>query len=104
VARSYRVRIGLSNPGQLQIGMTVDTNLIVDKRDNVMVLPTFAIDNNAVWLVIDNKLHKQAVVTGITSAERTEIVSGLAADSQIVTTLSADFREGQAVRIKTSQP
>jgi hypothetical protein len=54
--------------------------------------------------VIDNNLHKQAVVTGITSAERTEIVSGLEADSQIVTTLSADFREGQAVRIKTSQP
>ena len=104
VARSYRVRIGLSNPGQLQIGMTVDTNLIVDKRDNVMLLATFAIDNNAVWLVIDNKLHKQAVVTGITSAERTEIVSGLEADNQIVTTLSADFREGQAVRIKTSQP
>jgi hypothetical protein len=52
------VRIGLSNPGQLQIGMTVDTNLIVDKRDNVMLLPTFAIDNNAVWLVIDNKGSK----------------------------------------------
>lgn len=104
VARSYRVRIGLTDPGQLRIGMTVDANLIVQKRDNVLLVPTLAIDNNSVWVVSNNQLHQQTVVIGITSAERSEIVSGLDPGSQIVTTSSANLREGQAVRIQSSEP
>lgn len=102
VARSYRVRIRLPEPGPLLIGMTMDTNLIIEQRQNVLLVPTLALDKQSVWLVEQGKLHKQAVVLGIQGAERTEIISGLAENAQLVTTLSSGLREGLRVNLHSA--
>ena len=53
VARSYRVRIRLANPARLQVGMTVDANLVVAEQQNALLAPSTAIQNGAVWIVAD---------------------------------------------------
>jgi len=77
VARSYRVRIRLSNPQALKVGMTVDANLIVAEHANALLVPSTAVLDNRIWLVREGRLHRQAVRTGVVGAERTEILDGL---------------------------
>jgi RND family efflux transporter MFP subunit len=100
VARSYRVRVKLADPSQLRVGMTVDANLIVAERANALLVPTTAIQNNAVWVIGDGRLHRQPVRVGVTGGGRSEIVEGLAPDARIVDSPAADLREGRAARIR----
>lgn len=98
VARSYRVRVKLADPQSLQTGMTVDANLIVAKRDRVLLLPAGAIQDNAVWVVADNRLRRRAVETGIRNGRRSEIVRGLDGNEQVVLQPDGTLRDGQLVR------
>jgi RND family efflux transporter MFP subunit len=102
VARSYRVRVKLADPGQLQVGMTVDANLIVAERSNALLVPTGAIQSGNVWVVNDGKLHRQAVRTGVAGTVRTEIVDGLAPDASIVAIPGDGLRDGRSVRAHTA--
>jgi RND family efflux transporter MFP subunit len=96
ITRSYRVRMQLDQPGNLKIGMSVDTNLLVEQHENALLIPSIAIDkDSAVWLVENGKLHHQAVKIGIQSGARTEILAGLDDQSQLVSTLKSGFSEGQ---------
>jgi RND family efflux transporter MFP subunit len=102
VARSYRVRMKLADPSKFKVGMTVDANLIVAERANALLVPATAVQNNAVWVVDNGHLRRQAVKVGVSGSGRTEIVEGLAADAHIVDSPSADLREGRAVRLRPS--
>ena len=96
VTRSYRVRMRLENPGNLKIGMSVDSNLLVEQHENALLIPSIAIDkDNSVWLVENSKLHHQAVKTGIQSGAFTEILAGLDDESNEVTSLKTQYSEGQ---------
>lgn len=103
VARSYRVRIKLSDVSSLKVGMTVDANLIVNERENVLLVPTKSIHNNEVWIVKDKKLHKQPVRTGITGAVLTEIIEGLTEEMHIVEIPSPNLHEGRIAHIRSQQ-
>jgi RND family efflux transporter MFP subunit len=99
VARSYRVRIKLGEPGVLRVGMTVDANLIVAERPNALLVPATTIKDGAVWIVLDGKLHRQPVKVGITGAARAEITEGLAPGAQVVDKPTDELREGRSVRV-----
>lgn len=101
VARSYRVRVKLAAPGALQTGMSVDANLIVAKRDRVLLLPSSAILDHAVWIVANGRLRRHAVETGIRDGRRTEIVQGLDGDETVVVRPDGTLRDGQRARATT---
>jgi RND family efflux transporter MFP subunit len=101
VARSYRVRIRLANPGKLQVGMTVDANLVVAQRENALLVPATALQDKTVWLVEEGRLRRQPVRTGVVGSGRAEILEGLTLESRIVDSPSDDLREGRAVRIRS---
>jgi multidrug efflux pump subunit AcrA (membrane-fusion protein) len=98
VARSYRVRIALADPGRVRVGMTVDANLIVAERQHALLLAATALQGNAVWIVNDRRAHRRQVRIGVTGAGRTEILEGLAPDARVIDSPSVDLREGRAVR------
>jgi len=102
VARSYRVRVKLADPSKFKVGMTVDANLVVAERANALLVPATAVQNNAVWVVENGHLRRQAVKIGVSGSGRTEIVEGLAADARIVDSPPVDLREGRAVRLRPS--
>jgi RND family efflux transporter MFP subunit len=100
VARTFRVRIRLVDAAGLQVGMTVDANLVVTERENALLVPSTALQKGALWLVADGRLHRQPVRIGVVGALRTEILDGLPPDAQVVATASEDLRDGAAVRIR----
>jgi RND family efflux transporter MFP subunit len=101
VARSYRVRIRLPDPGGLQVGMTVDANLIVAERANALLVPTTAVQDGAVWVVRDGRLARQPVKIGVAGDARSEILDGLAPDARLVAQPGEDLEPGRRVRIRT---
>lgn len=100
VSRSYRVRVTLADPQRLQVGMTVDANLIVAERPYALLVPSTAVQGNAVWTVDQGRLSRRPVRIGVTGAGRAEIVDGLSQDARIVESPPPDLREGRSVRIR----
>ncbi len=100
VARTFRVRIRLVDLAGLQIGMTVDANLVVSERPDALLVPSTAIQKGALWLVADGRLQRRPVRIGVAGTLRTEILDELPPDAQVVATPSDDLREGAAVRIR----
>jgi RND family efflux transporter MFP subunit len=98
VARSYRVRVRLTDPGRLQVGMTVDANLIVAERANALLVPTTAVVDGAVWVVRDGRLARQPVQVGVSGDARTEIRGGLAPEARIVAQPTDALEEGRRAR------
>jgi RND family efflux transporter MFP subunit len=101
VARSYRVRIEMTEQTPFLIGMTAETNVIIRENDNALLVPTSAVDKTRVWRVIDGKLAETPVTIGVKGAERTEIVEGLTPEDTIAVAPDASFTPGARVRAKT---
>lgn len=77
VARSYRVRVSLAEDAPLMIGMTAETNIITQKKDKALMVPTTAIKDNEIWIKRGKNFEKAAVKTGIKTDTKIEILEGL---------------------------
>ncbi|MBM3524759.1 MAG: efflux RND transporter periplasmic adaptor subunit [Alphaproteobacteria bacterium] len=100
VARSFRVRIALPADTPLMIGMTADTNVIVQQKPDTLLIPTAAIVDGKVWLVREERLVARPVEIGIRGNAMTEIRAGIADGDRIVATPPAGLREGRSVRTR----
>ena len=98
VSRSYRVRIQLDKTEGLMAGMTVEANLIVTQREQAWLIPSTAVQKDTVWVVKDGRARKQTVRVGIAGTSKTEILSGLNPDTQVIVQPPAELTEGRAVR------
>ncbi|MDI1301299.1 MAG: efflux RND transporter periplasmic adaptor subunit [bacterium] len=102
VARNYRVRVGLPADTPLMIGMTAETNIIVARRANALLVPSTALSGEGVWLLRDKHVVQQKVVVGAKGPERTEIISGIGDKDVVLVQPPATLKAGQRVRVKTS--
>jgi len=104
--RSYRVRISLPADSPLRVGMTTDTNIIIEQHDQVDLVRATAVVNdhsvNYVWVIKDNQLHRIAVTIGINGERKVEILKGLSANDLIVDVAQATFKEGQRAKLKAA--
>ncbi len=101
IARSFRVRIALPTDTPLRTGMTADCNIIVDQRDDALLVPIDTLVDGGVWLVEDGRLIRRAITLGSgAGADRglVEIREGLAPGDHIVTTPGEGLRAGRRVR------
>lgn len=97
VARSYRVRVSLPGDTKLMIGMTAETNIVIDEKQDVLLIPVTALRDGKVLLVQGGKVVEQKVETGIVTPEAAEILSGLKEGDQIVQDAGQDFKNGNRV-------
>jgi len=100
VARSYRVRVAFGEPTPLLIGMTTETNIVVRKAENALLLPPDAVQNGRVWRVRDGRLETRPVRLGASGTERIEILDGVADGDAIVAAPDAALRAGARVRVQ----
>ncbi len=98
VSRSYRVRIRLDKAEGLMAGMTVEANLIVLQREQAWLVPSTAVQKGSVWVAQNGRAHKQAIQVGIAGTSKTEVLSGLNPDTQVIVQPPTDLTEGRAVR------
>ena len=98
VTRSYRVRVSLPADSPLLIGMTAECNIIIAKRDHVVLVPNSAVSNQILWLVRNGEAHKQDIKTGIRNGDKTEITIGISEHDEIIVTPPEELKEGQKIR------
>jgi len=80
----YRVKISLDVPegSGLKLGMSATADIIIQQRNNVLLVPDRAIErdsqgNPIVWVKLDEQIEKRPVVIGISDGLQTEILDGL---------------------------
>jgi RND family efflux transporter MFP subunit len=98
VARSYRVRISLPADTRLMIGMTTETNIVLRRSEDALLLPAGAVQQDKAWRVENGRLHPNNVTVGARGASEVEILRGVNDGDWIVTTPSPRLKAGQHVR------
>jgi HlyD family secretion protein len=90
-ARTVDIEVDFAAPGEagrLLVGYSADVEIILDGRDDVLRVPTAAIQEGGKVLVfVDGKLEERPVKAGLANWEYTEILDGLKAGERIVTSL-----------------
>ena len=92
---------------KLRAGMFAEVTLLVEEKVNTLLVPRSAItlinDEPAVYLLSEDgkTVTLQPVSTGISDADRVEIVSGLSADQSIVVAGLSNLSNGVTVEVVT---
>jgi multidrug efflux pump subunit AcrA (membrane-fusion protein) len=79
--------------------MTAEVNIIVEQRENALLVPATAVIDRQIWTVRDGRLHRQSVATGVASEAKIEIISGLAETDIVVVRPVNGLKEGRRARI-----
>ncbi|THU39563.1 HlyD family efflux transporter periplasmic adaptor subunit [Niastella caeni] len=73
------------------IHSSVEANIIVQKKDQALVLPRNALtSDNSVWIQVNRTAKKTAVQTGITTLDHVEIIAGLNEGTAVLLTSQND--------------
>lgn len=102
-ARTVDVEADFDTPPKqgLLVGYSADVEAIIERRDNVLRVPTQAIQQDGTVLVLgaDDKLEARSLKTGLANWAFTEVVSGLMAGDKVL--LSFDQEKVKAgVKVK----
>ena len=93
--------VALPPTSTLMVGVQVEGHVVVATHRGVSV-PVAALvheeDALVVYVVADKKAHRQVVTAGIDDGEYVEVLSGIAAGAQVVTTGNHELKDGMAVR------
>ncbi|WP_020483856.1 efflux RND transporter periplasmic adaptor subunit [Methylomonas sp. MK1] len=105
-ARTVEVEVTLRDPkdlAELLPGYSADIEVLLSQKDRTLRLPAEAIlDNHRVLLIDkDNVLHEQSFQPGLSNWSFTEVLSGLKAGDQVVTSVGKEgVAAGVTVRVK----
>ncbi len=100
--RVFRVRLRLDPEAPLRAGMTVEANIISERRQNALLIPTSAIDDGIVWVLADNRVRRREVTAGAAGDQRVEVREGLSLGERVVLDPPNGLRDGQSVRARAS--
>lgn len=106
--RTMQVEIDVPNAkGELTPGMYADVSLPIQRAGDALVVPVQAVDRSGsepFVMIVDgsNHVQKRSVQIGISTANRTEILSGLNVGDKVIVANLATFQPGEAVTPKRS--
>lgn len=89
VMYKIKMRFDVPKDAGIRIGMSASADIITNKRSNILLIPSRAIEEDSqgrkwVKVMIYEQVQKREVVTGSSDEVQTEIVSGLAEGETIV--------------------
>ena len=101
VNKSYRVRIALPDTTPLRIGMTVEVNIVVERKADALLVPASALRADSggrfVFAVEEGRAVVRRVAVGIVGTERIEIVDGIEAGMPILRDPPAGLADGDRI-------
>ena len=106
--RTMQVEVDVPNKdGILTTGMYAEVTLSVKRSGDALVVPVQAVDRDGpqpVIMVLDrqNRVEKRIVKTGVATATRVEILSGLNDGEQVIVANQSSFQPGEVVTPKRS--
>ncbi|NMG64500.1 efflux RND transporter periplasmic adaptor subunit [Azoarcus indigens] len=91
-ARTVEVDVDFDHPDEargLLVGYSADVEIVLDRRADVLRIPTAALreGNKVLVLGADGVLAERGLRTGLANWEQTEVLEGLAAGDRLVTSL-----------------
>jgi len=122
----YEVKASIEDGGAIPTGASVKVYFVSEKTEDAMLVPTGAIyyDGGRTYIytvsypdesseeekaaleghtVLEGSrpaiVHKKEIVTGLSDADSTEVLSGLEADEEIIVTWTAQLYEGARVQV-----
>ena len=106
-ARTVDVEVDFDTPPSqiLLVGYSADVEAIIERRADVLRVPTQAIQQDGTVLVLDrdNKLEARSLKTGLANWAFTEIVSGLNAGDRVLLSFDQeDVKAGVKVKAKAA--
>jgi HlyD family secretion protein len=102
--RHLKVEVGLDGAGpKLKVGMSADIEIVVQKREDVLFVPTNVVmrrgDIQQVYVLTAGRARLRTIQTGLSNWERTEITGGLRRGESVVVSLEAKgLKDGVQVR------
>jgi len=108
-ARTVDVEVDFDTPPRqiLLVGYSADVEAIIERRANVLRVPTQAIQQDGTVLVLgkDDKLETRKLKTGLANWAFTEIVSGLDAGDRVLLSFDDEnVKTGVKVKPKAARP
>mgnify|MGYP000034589244 CR=1 FL=1 len=104
VAKTFRVRIGLPDDTPLRVGMSVEANIVSREKADVVLVPSNAIVNNAVFVIENGRARLRKVESGIRGSALVEIVDGVTEGVVIASPATANIKDGSRVRPLMATP
>jgi membrane fusion protein (multidrug efflux system) len=104
VTKTYRIRLALPDDTPLRPGMSVEANVISREQPNALLVPSDAIQYNAVSVIESGVARKRRVKVGIHGTRQSEILSGLKAGERVVSPSTSALKDGSRVRVVEPAP
>lgn len=98
--KSFRVYLRLPSNTPLKIGMNVEVNIIFRETPSAMVVPNEAIQDGVVQTVVDGRIKRVAVTTGVRGTRATEVKANLLPGTTLLVPARKDIADGKRVRIE----
>ena len=105
-ARTVDVEVGFTHPedfSHLLAGYSADIEVVIDRRDDVVRVPTEAVmTDGAVYVFLPDRaaIERRAIRTGVANWDYTEVIDGLQPDEQVVVNIDApDLRNGAPAEV-----
>ncbi len=107
-ARTVDIEIDFEDPENIKgllAGYSADAEIILNTKKNITRVPTEAIiGDNKVYLFDDGVLMETQIKTGLSNWQFTEVISGLEAGQQVVTSVDqTGVKDGVSAEIDTSE-
>ena len=98
VAKTYRIKIGLPDDTPLQVGMSVEANVVTREKPGALLVPADAVQGTAVLVIEGDRARLRPVEIGIRGTRAVEIMSGLNEDERVASPAPAPLVDGTKVR------
>ena len=104
--RQLEVEVGLDGAAsRLKIGMSVDVDIIVDRRQETLFIPTNAVmrvgEQAQVYVVRGGRARLESIRTGLINWERTEVLSVLRSGDKVIVSLGEkELADGVRVQLQ----
>ena len=107
-ARTVEIEATFDHPeqaGRLLVGYSADLEILLERRDNVLRVPTSALlEGGRVLVIEDGKLADRKLKTGLANWEYTEVLDGLKEGDRIVSSLEREgVKPGAPAREETEK-
>lgn len=99
--KTFRVYLALPEDTPLLIGMSVEANVVTQEKKDALLLPAEAILQDNVFTVVDGRLKRTKVETGLRGARMVEIIGGVREGEQVVSPATTQMRDGQRARVES---